>query len=105
MDPTSPTSTPLTGQARLAILATEYDPSDPPFGGIVKSGGMLLRAVRFWDGPYALAAYDPSTELSDPGSGITYIRLADNGNPNNLHLRAASITVNNRGYPRSHYIR
>jgi hypothetical protein len=97
MDSTSRTSTPLTGQARLAILTTEYDPSDPPHADTVKSGGTLLRDVRFWDGPYALAAYDndPQEELNHPGSGITYFRLADNGDPNNLHLRAASITVNN----------
>jgi hypothetical protein len=97
MDFTSQTPTPLTRQARLAILGMEYDPSDPPRPATtVKSGGTVLRDVRFWDGPYALAAYDnePKKESEDPGSGTTYIRLADNGNPNNLHLRAASITVN-----------
>jgi hypothetical protein len=41
----------------------------------VCSGGTLQKDVNFWDGPYALAAYDPSTETEGPGSGFTYIRF------------------------------
>jgi len=59
----------------------------------VSSGGTLNHKVNFWDGPYALAAYDPSTESVGPGSGMTYIRLADNGDPNDISLRAAQATL------------
>jgi parallel beta-helix repeat protein len=42
----------------------------------------LNQPVNFWDGPYALAAYDTKT-------GLTYFRLADNGDPNDISLRSA----------------
>ena len=70
----------------LALLA-QKNPT------LVPSGSTLNHKVNFWDGPYALAAYDPSTESSGPGSGMTYIRLADNGDPNDISLRAAQATL------------
>jgi hypothetical protein len=91
-----PFSTSLRGKDRLKILTKPYDPNNA-HAGAVKSGGTLLHDVRFWDGPYALAAYDndPKAEEHKPGSGITYIRFRDNSRPPNLTLRAASISVPN----------
>jgi parallel beta-helix repeat protein len=84
---------------RLKVLAKGRDST-------VKSGGTLLYDVRFWDGPYALAAYDPRSEVPAPGttwpnlvgSGITYIRFRDNVRPSDIKLLAASISVDKKAH-------
>jgi hypothetical protein len=73
----------LSRQERLNILAIKYDPGDPPqVKTTVRVGGPNGQDVRFWDVPYALAAYDVD-------SGWTYIRFRDESiSPNLPNLRA-----------------
>jgi parallel beta-helix repeat protein len=70
----------------LALIAQEKTREVP--STLTVPGSSQPIKVKFWDGPYALAAYDPSTENGGPGSGFTYIRFHDDSDPNHLTLRA-----------------
>ena len=75
----------------LALLA-QPNPTHVPSGALTDPTTGALFEVNFWNGCYALAAYDndTATESSNKGSGITYIRFANNADPNTLTLWAAS---------------